>query len=47
MRITAWLVPRAVPLAGPGQSPGLNFLSPGCRAGNGHEVSPRHRGYGC
>ena len=32
------LVPRARPLAGPGQSPGLASLHPVARAGNGHEV---------
>ena len=32
------LVPRARPLAGPGQSPGLASLPPVVRAGNGHEV---------
>jgi hypothetical protein len=36
---TDWLVPRAMPLAGPGQSPGLTSFSPGVPwAGNGHEV---------
>jgi hypothetical protein len=35
---TDTLIPRALPLAGPGQSPGLTSL-PGCPgAGNGHEV---------
>jgi hypothetical protein len=32
------LVPRARPLAGPGQSPGLVSLHPVARAGTGHEV---------
>jgi hypothetical protein len=32
------LVPRARPLAGPGQSPGLASLHPVAWAGNGHEV---------
>jgi hypothetical protein len=49
--ITAWSVPRALPLAGPGQSPGrASFPRSGLasfpRAGNGHEVSPGHWGYG-
>jgi hypothetical protein len=33
-----WLVPRALPLAGPGQSPGLTSLPWVPRARNGHEV---------
>jgi hypothetical protein len=36
--ITDGLVPRAVPLAGPGQSPGLTSLPGFPGAGNGHEV---------
>jgi hypothetical protein len=36
--ITDGLVPRAVPLAGPGQSPGLTSLPGLPGAGNGHEV---------
>jgi hypothetical protein len=32
------LVPRARPLAGPGQSPGLASLHPVARVGNGHEI---------
>ena len=37
------LAPRAPPLAGPGQSPGLASLHPGARAGNGHEVLAARR----
>ena len=43
LQTTTGLVPRAPPLAGPGQSPGLTSFPTGSPAGNGHEVSLRTR----
>ena len=43
LQTPTWLVPRALPLAGPGQSPGLTSLPWFPRAGNGHEVYRERR----